>query len=188
METQDERVFRYEISEQGTLISANSEWFDFAAENGATEMVPDSVLGRPVWESIAGNEVRHLYRVMLDRLKETESTLDMPYRCDSPEYRRLMNMRVFHIPERQVFCFESRILTMERRQPVILLESNQGHGDALLSMCSWCKKILSDSSDWLEPELAIQRLKLFESSTFPRISHGVCSDCKTQLYKELSSL
>lgn len=185
---EDKRVFSYEISEYGTLVSANSEWFAFAAENSASELKPDSVLGRPLWKFIAGSEVRHLYHVIFNRLKETETALDLPYRCDSPDYRRLLNMHIAYRPERHLFCFESRILSMERRKPVSLIDPNQAHGNGLLSMCSWCKKILLESSNWVEPELAIERLKLFERSSLPRISHGVCTDCEAALHKEVSRL
>ena len=185
---EDKRVFGYEISESGILISVNPEWLAFASENGAHELGPDSVLGRPLWKFIAGSEVRHLYHAILNRLKVTAGTLNLPYRCDSPDCRRLLNMQVFYIPARQTYRFESRILSSERRKPISLLEPSQTHGGELLNMCSWCKKIMLDSSNWVEPELAIQSLKLFECSTLPYISHGVCPNCKEHISKELRSL
>jgi hypothetical protein len=57
--------------------------------------------------------------------------------------------------------------------------------EALVLMCAWCKRIAVPGSRWLEVEEALQELRLFDETRVPKISHGVCTDCKGQVMESL---
>jgi P-type Cu+ transporter len=99
--------------------------------------------------------------------------------CDSPELRRLLEMHIRALPGGQVeFC--SRVLRLERRAPVRLLDPavRRRRGDPL-QICSWCKAVLVQTA-WLEVEAAMQRLGASDAD-LPPLSHGICPACSDRL-------
>ncbi len=77
--------------------------------------------------------------------------------------------------------FSSRVLLIERREPMDLFSANRtNRTDDILSVCSWCKAVLADQA-WLEVEQAVMRLRLFAADALPRISHGICPACSERL-------
>jgi hypothetical protein len=51
-------------------------------------------------------------------------------------------------------------------------------------VCGWCKRV-DVSGDWLEVELAVTRLGLFNLTRLPQITHGICVDCRKRVRREL---
>ena len=43
-------------------------------------------------------------------------------------------------------------------------------------MCSWCKRVDVEGA-WSDVEAAVQRLRLFELTSLPQITHGICEPC-----------
>lgn len=72
--------------------------------------------------------------------------------------------------------FRSTILREEHRPVVALLDTHRESLEDFLTLCSWCRKV-KVAAQWVEVEEALRLLKLFESETLPRISHGVCPAC-----------
>jgi len=40
-----------------------------------------------------------------------------------------------------------------------------------------CKRIALSGNEWVEVEVAVQELELFQKSVMPGFTHGVCQDC-----------
>lgn len=72
-----------------------------------------------------------------------------------------------------VKALELALLAKERAQQEVLALQ------ALLPMCSWCRKIRDDSNYWCQVE------DYFSQHSQIRFSHGVCPDCFDRLQKEL---
>lgn len=175
----DQRVFTYRVDAQNRILSANKDWFDFARENCAETLDPAAVIDEPIQKFISNEETKHIFDVLLEKVRATGETLVVPYRCDSPECRRFMELELVPKPKDEVE-FRSRIVRQEFRAPVRLLESVE-HNDEFLTMCGWCKKIALTEDCWVEVEEAIEALKLFAETRLPKISHSICPACKTAL-------
>jgi hypothetical protein len=63
------------------------------------------------------------------------------------------------------------------RERVELLDVGVSRDSDLVTMCSWCRRVLAAEDRWKEVEIAIQLLGLFEGDSLPGISHGVCPEC-----------
>ena len=50
----------------------------------------------------------------------------------------------------------------------------------MLAICSFCKRIEVRTVGWLDVEAAASELELLSESALPRLSHGVCPDCKSR--------
>lgn len=174
-EQADKRVFIHTVDRDGNIAAVNDDWVKFALENGAPELVREAVAGRPIWEFMAGMETRHISRLLLDKVSRSGKGLTIPYRCDSPDLRRFMEMEIVPVDGGMVE-FRSRLLKVEQRETVRLLDPNAGRGKEFLTICSWCRRARI-SSEWVELDEAVKRLGLFASSSLPQLTHGMCQDC-----------
>jgi len=172
---------RYRIDADDILVDLNPAWDRFALDNGAPELRGDRVRHRRLWAFIADPDARELHRRLLERLRSTGRAVTLPFRCDSPDTRRFMEMDIVPRADGAV-VFHCRLLRSERRRPVALSDAGAGQAGPLVKMCSWCKRIEVAPGDWRELEVAIRALKLFEVDPPPGVSHGWCGTCLDALF------
>jgi hypothetical protein len=172
------RVFTYLIDESNRISYVSPEWLEFAIENGAQQLVLPGVLGKPLWPFIADLETMQLYQEILKKVRSASVVICFPFRCDAPQLRRFMEM-IVRPRDVNSIEFNSRVVREEPREPVPLLAPTMPRSDRLIRMCGWCKRVATP--EWLEIEEAIPRLRLFEQDAMPRITHGICEDCKEQI-------
>ncbi len=168
---------RYVVDADDTIISVSDSWPVFARANDASESIASRVVGTSLWQFIEGREVQHLFRVVLQRVRENDTPVILPFRCDSPGMRRLMRLIISHQIEGRV-QFDALLVREEPRAPIALLGSGPREGRAFLAMCSWCKVVRVAPEVWLEVEDAIVRLGLFRTSLLPAITHSICPRCE----------
>lgn len=173
---QDDRVFIHEIrAADHVLTRVNDAWLDFARENGCSQLTRANVLGRVLFDMIQGEEVRQLYMAILDSLLQSPRVIELAYRCDAPDRRRFLRMRIEPGADGAV-CFKNRIEREEAREPVALVDPRAPRGNGLLGICSVCKKLRCADS-WLEVEAGIRALGLFEAESLPQLTHTLCPEC-----------
>ena len=180
----DTRTFTYRIDGHDVISYVSPEWLEFALENGANQLVVPGVLGKPLWPFIDGLESRHLYHVMLKKVRTAKAVICFSYRCDAPQLRRYMEMVVRPWGVVRGVEFNSRVVREVPREPVPLLAPTAARSAQMITMCAWCKRIATPQ--WLEVEEAIQRLQLFELDYMPQITHGLCRDCEKQIETSMS--
>jgi hypothetical protein len=179
MEYDDQRCFVHRIDPENRICFVNDAWLAFADENG-WRLGARQVLGASLMSQIADPETRHIYRLLVDRVRDTARPVSFRYRCDSPDLRRFMAMRISARGDGQVE-FRSHVLHLEPRDPIRVLDPAQWQrsGD-VLQICSWCKAVLTHTS-WLALEEAVQRLGMLSETALPRLSHGVCPACSARM-------
>jgi len=165
----------YRINSRDEIIFLNDEWFQFASENDAQNLVPENVLCRNLWNFISDDKVKYLYQEILRRVNAGHS-FKFNLRCDSPETRRILEMNITPQKDGEV-QFDSRTIRTQLRMPPILFKNNAPRTEKLLIICSWCNKIETGNGQWEEVEEAVKTLGLFELETLPMISHGMCGSC-----------
>ncbi len=173
-----ERIFIYRIGSDDLISYVNADWLEFAVDNGAESLVRPGVLGKPLWQFCADADTAHLYQVILTKIRKERAVVCFPFRCDGPQLRRYMEMIVQPWGPGGVE-FHTRILREEPRAPVPLLEPDAARSEAMLRMCSWCKRIATP--EWLEVEDALQHLRLFDRQRVPQITHCICEDCRQRV-------
>lgn len=138
------------------------------------------MLGRPIWEFMGGEEVRHLFRILFSRVREEGRSIRVPFRCDAPEARRWQSLEFKPAAEPDGgIDVLVRNLHEEARSPVRILDPGADRSEETLVMCAWCRRARVDGDDWVEIEVAAERLGLFDVERAPAISHGICPDCRT---------
>ena len=160
----------------------NDEWLSFAHENGASHLTLDAVLNKSLWQFITDFDVQHLYTLIFNKVLADQLSVKIPFRCDSPDCRRFMEMEISPLSGNRV-QIRNRILREEFREPVDLLNPAVNRSKELVRMCSWCKKIDVSPSNWVEVEQAVKQLNLFEAPTSPQLTHGICPTCYENVRK-----
>lgn len=173
----------YRLCPAHTIVSTGGDWDRFARENDAPELVPGPV-GSSVYDHMDGEEVRDEFRRLLDSVAASGRPVETRFRCDSPGLCRLLQLRVD--PEDDGgFRLTSRILSVERRPTVSLLDRWQPRTDAPpLTVCAWCRRGEMDGA-WLELDELEARLGLRDDRTSPQVSHTICHACSEQLLDDL---
>jgi len=170
-------TYKYGVDGNDILLDVSENWQSFSTENaGGEACFPKNIIGSSLWRHISEWETRELYRTILERVRRDNRLASFPFRCDSPDKRRLLNLVV--IPkEGNGINFESHVLRTELREPVALLSGKVERSEELLRVCSMCKKIAIANNEWVEVEIAVKQLGLFEKAVMPKFTHGVCQSC-----------
>jgi hypothetical protein len=169
----------YAIDEQDHLIRANEGYYRFAEENGWKEA--STSLGRSLWDYVAGDEMRKLQRMLVRRIRDEVGSVELPFRCDGPDVRREMDIRIVARPGGRAVLFSARLRSEEPReelQPV--LDPLAPRSSDTLTMCGWCDRFEVDG-EWVEVEEAARQLELFNRPELPGLSHGICPECNEML-------
>jgi hypothetical protein len=180
----DNRLFIWTIDDADKIVQVNEAWLAFARENTAPRLTADLVLDQSIWRFIQGRETIYLYKQIFGRVRAGISPVKFPFRCDSPECRRFMEMKLSLLPGATI-QFSAHILREERRDPVNLLEATRDRSGEFLKSCSWCKRIDIPGRGWGEVEAAIDALDLFGHHSLPRVTHTICDSCYNIIKQEL---
>ncbi|HEY6551078.1 MAG TPA: hypothetical protein VIY71_07770 [Solirubrobacterales bacterium] len=173
------QTLSYAIDEHDHLIRVDEGYYSFAAENGWDEATTS--LGRSLWDYVAGHEMVKLQRLLVRRIRDEVGDVELPFRCDGPDMRREMNIRIVARPGGRVVLFSARMRSEEERDlPQLLLDPATPRSDEVLEMCGWCDRFEVDG-EWVEVEEAARRLELFNRAELPALSHGICPDCNGML-------
>jgi hypothetical protein len=175
----DQRAFIHRIDAEDRICFVNDAWLAFADENDWSTSA-EQALGTPLLSHLSDPETRHIYRLLIERARNGAPPAGFRYRCDSPELMRSMEMRISQGRNGQIE-FRSRVLRLERREPILLLDSGlRQRSSAVLEMCSWCKAVRAETA-WLGLEEAVQRLGMLAQSGLPQLSHGICPACSASM-------
>jgi hypothetical protein len=170
----------YAIDDQDRLIRLDEGFYRFAEENGWEDV--GGSLGRSLWDFVAGHDVRKLQRMLVRRIRDGVRDVELPFRCDGPDFSREMDIRIVADRSGRVVLFSARLRSEEpREEPQRLLDPGapRDEGD-FLPMCAWCDRFLVEG-EWVEVEEAAKRLQFFRRSELPVLDHGICPRCNDTL-------
>jgi hypothetical protein len=183
----------YEIDAQDRIVRVGEGWARFAAENAPAACKPRGVEGRELWSFVEGAEVRHLYQLLVRRVRERGRAVEVPMRCDGPDVERHMTMRIEPAAHGHV-RFSTRLLDEQHRPPIRLLLADAPRSEAIVAICCFCHAIREESPSslpadpapaperWWTLERGVDALGLLEGAPVPKLSHGLCPDCFERSY------
>lgn len=174
----------YELDGEFRIRAVDAAWSAFALANGAPELVvPPGPIGRSIFGYLQDATTADLCRRLFERVRQSGRSVVFPFRCDSPGLRRFLEMTI-NSQEPAGLHLETRVVRLEARAPVALLERAARRSAQLLVMCSWCKAV-EVAGEWRELEDAVVALRLFEREALPMLTHGICAPCRERLEGEL---
>jgi len=175
-------VITYAIDRVDDITAVGESWDTFVDANDGTTQAADTV-GRSLWDFVSHDTTRHVYRDLIARVR-TGKRLAFSYRCDSPTRRRFMRMTMSPGPDGTV-TFNSEVLRTEPRvAPLVAISPEIQTGD-LLRVCGWCKRVAVTDKEWVEVEMAVDRLRILADDPPVGVTHGMCPACFTRVMKEV---
>jgi hypothetical protein len=165
----------YAIDEHDHLVKVDEGYYSFAEENGWEEA--GTSLGRSLWDYVAGEDLKKVQRLLLRRIRDEARDVELPFRCDGPDVRREMDIRIKAGAGGRAVLFSARVrVEEERERPQPLFDPTARRGTDRLAMCGWCDRFEVEG-EWVEVEEAARRLELFAQAEMPSLSHGICPEC-----------
>jgi hypothetical protein len=169
-------AFDYAVDGDDIIVSVGDDWLKFARDNGAPELSRNSVIGHSLWEYVSGNSTRELYEVIFRRARDERRTLVLPFRCDSPDRFRFMQLAI-ESGEGPELRLTGRLLREQPRPYLKLLDRLVTRSSDPLGICSVCLRVQILDTTWVEAQEAVERLRLFDSVELPLLDFRVCGDC-----------
>jgi hypothetical protein len=138
----------YVIDKKNCIISTKGYWDEFADENGCQKYSLKYIFGRNIWDFIKGDVTRMWVEAVFQYARLLNIIVERPYRCDSPDLKRFMRMRI--VPEKGgILCIEHEILSTEQiYKPVDIQYGVITMNDAK-QRCSICGRVKVGA--WQEP-------------------------------------
>jgi hypothetical protein len=180
MVTSVRQVYQYGVDDNDVLTYVDQWWVAFAEENRAIGLVRDSVVGHSIWEFIADEPTRQLYRELHSYVRSTGKPIQVPFRCDSPTLQRFMQLKISR-GENGHLQYESTLLRTVPQRRLSILSPRTKRSNAFLTMCSVCKRSLIEPSGWIELGDISLRLRMYDQQRVPELRYTVCPDCSRRI-------
>ena len=137
----------YRIDESDRITYTSPTWSIFAEDNGAPELGDSGIIGRDIWEFIVGEDIRDIYREMFRQVRNGTNEIMFPFRCDSPECIRHMELTMRKAPADSIE-FEARLMLSIDREEVPLLDVDAERSKEHVHVCSFCRRFRVDEDHW----------------------------------------
>lgn len=165
---------RYWLDIGEVIVDIALDWDQFARDNNAPELLKRHVIGRNLLNFVSGDVTRMYVRTLIQSARLMRQPMVRQYRCDSPDMRRYMEMRL-SLQDNGLLCWEHRQLASEKLPNRLnFVHAADSRTRRPHVRCSICNR-LKGRSGWNEPDLLGEDF-LPTESVVPVI-YGVCPDC-----------
>jgi hypothetical protein len=172
----DEELYSicYWLNMSDVIVRVAPGWDASAIENDARNLMSQTVVGRYILDFVVGDATKMYVRAMLQSARIIRRPLVREYRCDSPDTRRFMKMRLM-LEENGLLRWEHGLLKTESfsKRHLFSTINQRGSGRAHFTVrCSMCNAV-KVSGVWGDPD---EILHSAGEETVPVI-YGVCPNC-----------
>jgi hypothetical protein len=176
------QTVRYAIDAGDVVRWVDDDFVAFAAANGAPDLTREQVVGRWLWDFVDGAATCFVWQLLFDRVRGQGVSLAVPFRCDSPDLLRVMELRLAPADEGGIE-FTGVLLREQPRRHLSFLETGLPRMERTFPICSLCKRIFA-FGEWLEVDRAAARLGLLEVERPPTLEQAVCEACAARCRAE----
>ncbi len=179
-------ICTYRIDAGDRIVSVCENWQAFAERNDAPDACfAPRVIDSSIWDHIQDPETHHIYKVLVEKVRQTKTPITIPLRCDAPDLRRELEITLIPGADGDV-TFLSKTIRVEPRASAPLLAGCQPRSEDFVRICSFCKKIDLGGDQWVEMETAVVEKEYFNDAPLPQLTHAVCPICFDIAMAELS--
>jgi hypothetical protein len=169
----------YQINASDRLIQMNEGWSEYARVNDGEQVMPEMVLGEPLWNFISDSTIHDIYRRLVLIARQGRSS-SFRYRCDAPRFKRTFQMKISATEQGNVE-FESTLLSEEERPAIPLLMVRTRPSNVYVRICSWCHVVAWPGETWKPLEAAAERVVAVDEANLPELTHGICEACSQSM-------
>lgn len=171
----------YILNGEYKIIEVHPEWDNFAKENFATsDTLKNKIIGKKIMDFIKGDPVRMWYETIISYAKSLNIRVKRPYRCDSPNKKRYMEMEVIPMKDGKIKVNHYLIKEEEVKNPIETFKFSLEMDKNSSLRCSSCNRFLH-LNRWIELEEAV-KIHDFRSIFVVDI---ICNECLKQKIDEM---
>lgn len=160
----------YFLNDHDNIVSVDGSWDKFAKDNGGESVQSGDICGSSIWSFIKGDATRMWLEVIFQYVRLHGTSVERLYRCDSPELKRYMRMRI--VPEENgTLRVEHEILDTEERAVPVYMQYGTTASKNTRQRCSICGRVNIDGWKELTDKEA-------EALGNILVTYTVCEDCK----------
>jgi hypothetical protein len=185
-ETMTGNRYLYRVDATDRITSVSKDWLAFALENDAAHLTERLVLGSSVWDYVSGADVIRLYRELFLSVRARHAELEIPFNCDAPDLIRNMTLTLRSLPGGAIEL-ESRVLTVVKRPPVLLLQHSVERSEQCVQICSLCRCLNLDG-EWIPIGSALSLRRWLTALPVPRLQESLCSNCEMLAFSPVRPL
>jgi hypothetical protein len=163
----------YTLDNQDRIISVCGAWDKFADENSGINLSSKEVCGRLIWDFVTGDTTRMWLEAVFMFARARGTSIERPYRCDSPDLKRFMRMSIT-FKQGGVLLIEHEILATEQRKVPVYIHFGASNLKTTKERCSICGRV--NTGGWKEPHA-----EHAEASGGINVVYTVCEDCRSLL-------
>lgn len=173
------------LDEHDTIVEVSQTWDRFALSNNADKKtLARGVIGRTIFSFIIGDPTRMYLQALLQQVRILGRSLARTYRCDSPELKRYMEMRL--TPEESgLVRIDHTLLRVEPFSQPVSFYPADFVSSTTIGRCSVCANLKTDLR-WIPPEKVLEQAKILYSVALP-VSYLVCPACLDRLMDEAAA-
>jgi hypothetical protein len=161
----------YTLDKQDRISALNGGWDEFANKNGGKNLSSQDICGRKIWDFVTGDATRMWLEALFQLTRLRGTSIERPYRCDSPNLKRFMRMRIDEQGgnlrvEHEILSTEQRVAPVHIRYGAHVKKRNR-------HLCSICGRL--NDGYWQEP--------CPEHAEVPEgilVIYTVCEDCRSR--------
>jgi len=166
----------YAIDADDVLMDVDDNWFRFAELNGGgLRLHPKSVIGKSIWDFIRDDTLQKIYRSLIRRARTQRDAIEFGFRCDSPQFRQYMHMRIKATADGVVrFVSTTRRVEQRSEGPRVTAAFS---GSKSVIRCSICNLYRTSSGRWTEAVELLQQDAVLDQDRRATIfwSDGCCT-------------
>lgn len=161
----------FRIDAKDTICDVGGAWDDFALKNQGPRALSGRVLGSNLFEHIAGDISRMYVRSIFSAVRILGRPATRPYRCDSPQQKRLMEMTVTLESTGTLFVQHQIVKVEDFVRPITFVPGSHRISETRVR-CSMCNR-LKLGGEWQDPDYVLK-----EDIAMPiAVVYGVCPTC-----------
>ncbi|MEL7002320.1 MAG: hypothetical protein AAFN93_06245 [Bacteroidota bacterium] len=167
-----EVMITYWVDEKNIIVRTSHLWDSFAEDNeGGARSFSEDILGKNLFSFISGDTTKMFIETIIVRSRQLQSPLNIDYRCDSPDMKRYMTMKLT-LEDDETLRIDNILQREESMSGSVHFSADDCNSQII--RCSLCQKVLTEN-DWIEPELLIRE----NTAKTVLVNYSVCEDCQT---------
>ena len=170
----------YTLDPDDAITAVSGDWDRFALENGGDESLSTKIIGRRLDHFISGDVTLMFVRTLLMSARTVKRTIQRPYRCDSPQLKRFMEMTI--VPRRNgvLEVCHRQVRSEPYRYALTFTAAMPGAASNFVKRCSLCQRIRLGEM-WSEVDDAVLEGRLQQGGAAKLgVVYGVCPDCMSR--------
>lgn len=159
----------YKLDEADCIEEIGGPWSEPNSSN--------KVLGQSIYDFVIRHFTKRFLREFLMLARQTNLPRSRPYRCDTHNLKRLIEMRAVPMNDGHLIV-EHRLLEVEPLPFNINFQMASKKSEARYLRCSHCNRLRKKSTTlWIEPESGCDS----GSEILLAVIHTICADCRAGL-------